>query len=558
MKTGKKNSILIAFLKLLNILFFLNISIYGQVKKGDLDLMEELDILKAKQAQSSSPINQIALEGTIDPEKYFVGPSDKISVNVWLNPPASYNLIVTPEGTLIVPTVGEIKVADKTLAEVKKIIEAEVKKKYITGEITITLIEPRPIIISISGNVLNPGIYTLSSIDRADKALQLANQLGQKQTLGELNFITERMSTRNIILKRRNGETFRIDIPKFLATKEDKYNPYLREGDVVIVPRKNIHKNVIGIYGEVNNPGKFEYVEDDSITDAIKIAHGLTNLANPDSIEFSRLNADGNEMETSVFSLEKIQSGKLHNILLQPGDRIVVKPKPELREDFVVYIEGEVKFPGTYPITKNNTKLSEIIHRAGNFTEYASLKTAELYRRSVSPREVDIERLMSMRGGIIPEDTASYLIETELRLQKEIVNVDFEKLFLNNDTSQDIILRDGDYIRIPSIKNTIYVFGQIVSPGHVPYQLGMNLDYYIAKCGGYTDAARKGDVKIIKNRTKQWLDPKETTIEEGDYIWVPKRVKRDFAYYSAIMSQTASVLSVIVGMALVIIQITRK
>ncbi|MFH2004855.1 MAG: SLBB domain-containing protein, partial [Bacteroidota bacterium] len=150
-----------------------------------------------------------------------------------------------------------------------------------------------------------------------------------------------------------------------------------------------------------------------------------------------------------------------------------------------------------------------------------------------------------------------YLIETELRLQKEIVNVDFEKLFNNKDVSQDIILKDGDYIRIPSTKRTIYVFGQVVSPGHIPLVKDASLDYYISKCGGFTDAARKGDVRIIKGKTKQWLELDETTIEEGDHIWVPKKPERTFAYYTTILSQTASILSVVVGIAVVIVQITK-
>lgn len=541
------------------LVFIINIHSDCQTTKDKYlpDIYESMDF-KGRQAQQIFDQPQrTALEGTIDPEKYFVGPSDKIAINIWIGPPVSFNLTVTPEGTLIIPTVGEVKVSDITLAEVKKIVLTAVKKKYIANDVSITLIEPRPIIVTVSGNVLNSALYTLSSIDRADRAIQAANKLEQRQTYDELNDILRNMSTRNIVLKRRDGTMHRVDIPKFLATKEDIYNPYLREGDIVIVPRKNPVKNVIGVYGEVNNPNRFEFVEGDLITDAIKIAYGFTRLANIDSIEFSRLSEDGKILTTELISYEDILSGAKENFTLEPGDRLVIKSKLELREDFRVFLDGEVKYPGTYPITKNTTKLSEIINQAGGFTEYASLKMSEVYRRSVSYDEINIERIMSMRGSVSPDDSASYLIETELRLQKEIVNVDFEKLFNNKDVSQDIILKDGDYIRIPSTKRTIYVFGQVVSPGHIPLVKDASLDYYISKCGGFTDAARKGDVKIIKGKTKQWLDPDETTIEEGDHIWVPKKPERTFAYYTTVLSQTASILSVVTGMAFIIIQLTK-
>ncbi|MDI6780365.1 MAG: SLBB domain-containing protein [Bacteroidota bacterium] len=541
------------------LVFIINIHSDCQTTKDKYlpDIYESMDF-KGRQAQQIfEQAQRTALEGTIDPEKYFVGPSDKIAINIWIGPPVSFNLTVTPEGTLIIPTVGEVKVSDITLAEVKKIVLTAVKKKYIANDVSITLIEPRPIIVTVSGNVLNSALYTLSSIDRADRAIQAANKLEQRQTYDELNDILRNMSTRNIVLKRRDGTMHRVDIPKFLATKEDIYNPYLREGDIVIVTRKNPVKNVIGVYGEVNNPNRFEFVEGDLITDAIKIAYGFTRLANIDSIEFSRLSEDGKILTTELISYEDILSGAKENFTLEPGDRLVIKSKLELREDFRVFLDGEVKYPGTHPITKNTTKLSEIINQAGGFTEYASLKMSEVYRRSVSYDEINIERIMSMRGSVSPDDSASYLIETELRLQKEIVNVDFEKLFNNKDVSQDIILKDGDYIRIPSTKRTIYVFGQVVSPGHIPLVKDASLDYYISKCGGLTDAARKGDVRIIKGKTKQWLDPDETTIEEGDHIWVPKKPERTFAYYTTVLSQTASILSVVTGMAFIIIQLTK-
>ncbi len=488
-----------------------------------------------------------ALEGTVDPEKYYVGPSDKISVNIWISPPVNFILTVTPEGTLIIPTVGDVKVSDKTLAETKQIIISKVKKKYIAGDVTVSLISPRPIVILVTGNVLFPGSFVLSSTDRAEKAIQVANNQSVQHS----------MSTRNITLKRKDGTVVRVDLKKYYATTDDQFNPYLREGDHIFVPTTELVKNVIGIYGNVNAPGRYEYVSGEYLTDAIKIAFGFTHRAVTDSIELHRLDITATKLQTQIFSYTDIIDGKAPNIPLEPGDRIIVKGKIEQREDFRVFISGEVLHPGTYPITKNSTKLSEAIEYTGGFTQFASLKSAEVYRTSISPKEIDLERKMSMRGSVSPDDSLIYLIETELRLQKEIVNVDFEKLFLHNEKSQDIILQDGDYIQIPSVKRTVYIFGQVLKPGHIQYTEAGTIDYYISKCGGLTDAARKCDIKIIKSKTMQWLDPDETTVGEGDYIWVPKKIERSFSYYTTVLSQTASIFSVVIGMAIVIIQLTK-
>jgi len=511
--------------------------------------LDETDVLPKERALPAvSQYPGVALESTIEPEKYFVGPSDVFSVNIWMSPPMSFNLSVTPEGTLIIPTVGEVFVSDMTLAKAKEKVRQSIRKKYLSPEITVTLIQPRPIIVSVVGNVVQPGLYTLSSIDRATRAIEEAN----KHTS-----ILEEMSTRNIYLKHRDGTHSRVDITKFLATKDDVWNPYLREGDVIVVPRKSKEKNVFGIYGEVNAPGRYEFVEGDSLLDMFLIAQGFTRLAMTDSVEFSRLNKNGTAITTQILNVTNIFETRQPNFPLEAGDRVVVKAKVELREDYRVTVKGEVLYPGTYPITKQGTRLSEIIQMAGGFTEFASLKTAEVVRQSIKQNEVDIERLMSLRGGIPPEDSIDYTIETELRIKKEIVNVDFEKLFVENDASHDLILQSEDEIIVPSIKKTIYVFGQVVSPGHIPFVKGESLDYYITKAGGLTDRARVSDMKIIKAKTKQWLDPDETVLEESDYIWVPKDPDRPFAYYMTIASQMASVVSVVIGIAVVIIQVSK-
>ena len=559
----KNNDILIKFIISIFLLFifFLNTSNFTvlnaqekqtSIRTGGLD-----DLLQDKSAIAGSQLQGIALEASINPQTYYVGPSDVFSVNIWMSPPINFSLMVTPEGTLIIPTVGEVKVSDMLLVNAREKIIEEVRKKYIVNAITVTLIKPRPIIVTVTGNVLNEGLYTLTSIDRANKALEEANRPTRLQTQEELKLLLTTMSTRNIIIKHRDGSQEKVDLAKFLATKEDRWNPYLREGDIIVVPRKNPLKNVIGIYGEVNSPGRYEFVEGDTFLDAIKIGMGFTSLAITDSIEFSRLNNDATIIAKRIINIDDIFSGKETDFPLESGDRIVVKARTELREDYRVTIEGEVLYPGTYPITKNRTRLSEIIRVAGGFTEFALLKSAELNRRSVNPAAVQTERLLSYRGGVQSEDSADYYLETEVRLRKEIVNVDFEKLFLEGDTTQDVILHSEDVIIVPSVKKTVYVFGQVISPGYIPYIPGEGVFYYIKKAGGFTERARDGDMKIIKSKTKQWLDPDETQIEDGDYVWVPKDPERPFAYYMTIASQAASVLSVVIGIAVVIIQVTK-
>jgi protein involved in polysaccharide export with SLBB domain len=494
----------------------------------------------------------VALESTIDPEKYYVGPSDVLAVNIWMSPPLNLSLTVTPEGTLIIPTVGELAVANLTLRDAKSKILQAVRNKYLVAEITATLLKPRPIIVTVLGSVLYPGLYTLSAVDRANRAIEEANKSRRPDMGDKPDGFLMHMSQRNIVLKHKDGSQDRVDITKFFATREDRWDPYLREGDVITVPRKNSLKNVIGVYGEVNAPGRYEFVEGDSLLDAIKIGQGFTRLANSDSIEFSRLSSDGSTIESRQVDLRNSAG-----FPLQPGDRIVVKAKADLREDYRVMVTGEVLHPGTYPITKNRTTLSEIIRQAGGFTAYASLASAELIRQSIDPAEIAYTRLLSMRGATSMQDSLDFATETELRLKKEFVTVDFKKLFVNRDSSQDVILQTEDSVYIPSVHQTVYVFGQVVSPGYIGLVNGKDYRYYVEKAGGFTDRARKGDIRIIKARTQQWIEPDKTSIEEGDFVWIPKEPDHPFSYYMTIASQTATVLSVVIGIAVLIVQTSK-
>jgi protein involved in polysaccharide export with SLBB domain len=504
------------------------------------------------------PVVSPALEGTVSADEYYVGPSDYFSVNIWTSPPLSFTLSVTPEGTLIVPTVGEIRVSDLTLAEAKKRVIADIKKKYLTGNPTVTLISPRRIVVTVTGTVRFPGKYTVNATDRVEKAVEEAN-VGQRENKGEYRLDLDvqpeerAQSRRNIILRRRNGETFSIDILKYYATKENRWNMLLCEGDEIFVPRADKHKNVIGVYGGVNTPNRFEYVQGDSASDAIRLAYGFSTRAFRDSILIFRF--DKNQENIVPIFLGNVFNDRSKDIPLLPGDRVFVKEGPELREDFRVFVFGEVRFPGTYPISKERTRLSELIRLAGGFTQFASLKRSEVRRRSVAPEEIVLDIMFSMRGSVSGEDSVNYLRETELRLQREIVNVDFEQLFLKADSSQDIFLRNGDNIVIPSSQRTVYVFGAVVSPGSVPFASGLGLDYYIRSAGGYTEYAREGDVVIVKSATRQWLAPSETIIEEGDFVWVPRYPDRPTSYYINVFAQAASIISVALSLLLLALQL---
>ncbi len=498
-----------------------------------------------------------ALESVIDPDNYIVGPSDGFGVNIWTDPPVTMRLTVTPEGTLIVPGVGEIVVARLPLAEARARVLTEVRKRFRFGESSVTLVTPRSVVVSVQGRVLNPGSYVLPAYSRVDKAVEEANKTLTGQSFDEARWIKSEMSTRRIMVRHNDGTQTRVDLKKFLASQDDRWNPYLREGDIIVVPRIDFSRDVFGVYGNVNAPGRYEYVEGDGIRAALQIVFGFSPRAIQDSIEFIRQNEDGETAFRRFVNGWGILSGTDEDIPLQAGDRLVVRGQVDLRGDYTVSVRGQVKNPGVYPITRASTRIIDVIRAAGGFTEDASLTSAELMRRSVAEGELETERLQSLRGGVPQEDSSYYYLETMLRLRKETVYCDFAALFLRGDSSQNVLLRDGDVIVVPITSVTIYVFGQVVSPGHIQYTPGENVEHYLRMAGGLTDRARESDIKIVKAKTRQWLSADEGIVEEGDYVWVPKVTEKPFGYFLGIIAQSAAILGAAVSVALLALQLNK-
>jgi protein involved in polysaccharide export with SLBB domain len=532
----KKQFTLISFI----ICIFYPALLLGQTTHTSVDADSKIN--QDKVQVSNYNITTPALEGAINPETYYVGPSDIISVNIWLSPPLNFILTVTPEGTLVVPTVGEVKIADLSLVEAKKQVIREIKKKYIMGEPTVTLISPRHVLIMVKGDVPRVGQVTLLATDRMETAIRQAG--------GSI-------TNRNIVVKHKDGTYQRIDVPKYYAVKDDRWNPSVRDGDEVFIPKVDANKNVISIWGGVNVAGAYEYVDGDTFLDLLQLAQGFTRRAIQDSVLLYRYDKSGNGLAITVVNAKTILEGAAENFPLKRFDKIVIIQRYDAQEDYGVTISGEVMYPGYYPIVRDGTKLSTVIERAGGFTPFAALQAAQLFRSSIPASEIETERLLSLRGNITTEDSAYYNMESALHMMREIVQVDFEKLFVRKDTLQDVILHTSDRIVIPSKLKTIYVFGQVAIPGDVPFVEGRDVDYYVKAAGGFTDDARRGDMMIIKRATHQWLAPSETTIEEGDQVWVPKKPERTFAYYMTVFSQTAAVITAAVSIALLAIQLRK-
>ncbi len=501
-----------------------------------------------------------SLEGPIDPKTYIVGPGDILSVNIWSAPPLNFAVQVTTEGTAIIPTVGEVNVAGLTLSEAKKIIIQRIKSKYIGSEITATLIVPRSFNVTVTGYVLNEGKYKVRSIDRVSTAVGLAFLPTDSFQLMRKSTIVDSVNFRKILL-RRNGKTINVDLRKYFATGDDKYNPYLLEGDWIVVQRRDL-SSFVAIYGAVNKPGVYEFVQGDKLTDIVEIAGGTIESADIENVEIIRLDENGELKERLSVNLRKILSGEADDLILENNDRIFIPEKRTLKQDYTVTIMGEVKYPGKYPISRNGTMLSEIINKAGIVIS-SDLDNAYVIRGGVQfdpQRQFIFEYLLLKNFAFSKEDSLNFSQEIGLLGSVKFMSVNISDVA---NKSLDLELQDGDFIFVPRKQpSMVYVFGQVNNPGFVPYEVGRNYKYYISKAGGFSQLARKGDVKVIKRKTYLWYDAGDVKIEPGDFIFVPKKIVREPIYYwnlaKDIISTAGAVATTIAAIILIYNQIKQK
>jgi protein involved in polysaccharide export with SLBB domain len=512
------------------------------------------DILKQLEPSTSTNIfNDQLMEGPVALNKYIVGPNDIFSLGIWSVINQALPLSVTPEGSLIIPSVGEVSVSGLTLVEAKEKVISKVRGRYISGEITLTLVNPRRFIVTVTG--VGQGKYPMSAVMRSSGLLNfiLSDSLSLMRS-GTSPGERSRFSLRKITVNRKNGQVLRIDLHKYFATQDDKYNPYLMEGDVVNIPKYDIDGVFIAVDGAVQFPGVFEYVEGDDLETALQLVRGVTTSANLDSVMISRLDAAAKIM-TNIYV--KYEENK--HMPLQINDRVYVLSKFENRRDYKVTILGEVNRPGPYPITENSTKLSEIILMSGGLKPNAYLPTSELYRRIdtffITTKNRDTtENLFTQRlNDVISNKDEKEYFDLENKAKIGHVNVDFEKL-AKGDLSQDVVLRNGDIIYISDNKKQVYVYGQVNKPGYVIYKEGADYSYYIDKAGGYGERADEDEVRIIKFKTREWQDPDEAKVESNDFVYVPKLIKRDFAYDIDLIAKVSSVLVSVITLTLLVIQ----
>jgi protein involved in polysaccharide export with SLBB domain len=357
------------------------------------------------------------------PKSYIIGPDDELIVDINGYSEEHYTLTVSPDGFVKINKIGNVYVAGLTIDEAKNRIIKKLSQIYIglkansnnSGPMSlsasISLGNIRTVSVTVQGEVMFPGTYSVPSLARIMNVLYLAGGPNEKGTFREIQVI-------------RNKKVFAtIDLYDLLTSGIQKNDINIQDQDIIKV---GVYKNRIELKGKIKREGLFEVLANENFDYVLnEFGGGFTENAFKDLIKVKRFT----NRDLKLIDLSADLFNSFHPI---SGDVFIAESIDETHFENKVSINGEVFRPGDFSLDSNPTLL-KLISRAGGLRETSFLERGVIQR-------------------INPDLSAD--------------NLAFNLKDILNKKSPDILLRREDQVTIFSIlelkeKYTVTIHGEI-------------------------------------------------------------------------------------------------
>ncbi|MHA2763594.1 SLBB domain-containing protein [Vibrio harveyi] len=328
--------------------------------------------------------------------------------------------------------------------------------------------------------------------------------------------------------------------------------------------RLGLAPQIAEVFGEVKHPGRYPITPRMTISTLIEAAGGLTYNAFTINAELARtvINSKDERASTDVERIDlrqAIQGSTADDAIIVGRDRLNILEKPNVKLQSTVTLQGEVRFPGTYTVRQGET-LGELLERAGGLTEFAHPQGAIFTREALRLQEqkllnqyaADMRaetakktfRADSNMGSVIsdPDKTLKFVEEASRSKALGRMVVQLNRI-LKDERSADFMLEDGDFLFVPTFRNTVSIMGEVQVP--ITYLLDNKLDVddYLNKAGGAKKQADedrifvvRADGSVYKPTSGYWFGNNHEELKAGDTIVVPI----DTDYRDALSTWTAA------------------
>lgn len=398
--------------------------------------------------------------------------------------------------------------------------------------------------VEILGAVFRPGVYAL------DNGITLKGLIAKAEGVSEDAFLN-----RGYINRLNADNTLALisfDVAKILAGTDPDII-LQREDKVTISSLFDLRDEYkVTIQGEVRAPGTFEFADNTSLEALIQMAGGFKEGATPNRIEISRRvkNSDARSKEAVTAELITVNVNKDlklegDSFILKPYDIVSVRNSAGYSVQKQVKLEGEVLYPGLYTITFKDERISDLIKRAGGLTPFGYAEGASLKRpgaEKVNPKdknvindqEEDKMKLLNLKRA--EESGAADKLNPDdehLLIQSDLVGISLDRILNKPYSKYDLIVEDGDVIRVPRQLQTVKVTGEVLNPNSIVYLPGKSFKQYVNGAGGFTSSALKRGAYIkyangsVEAGSKFLIFNNYPKVKPGAEILVPKRAERE-------------------------------
>lgn len=336
---------------------------------------------------------------------------------------------------------------------------------------------------SIAGQVRRPAIYELKGQVSAHELVKLAG--GLKPTA----------FSKSARIHRIGSDGFMGVVDVDLSTSIGQ-QVLIENGDQLLIDGAvKRQEMVVTLSGHVHYPGTFLWRKGLRISDLIKNSNSLKSNADLDFALIKREQPPVGEIETLFVDLRAVLSDTKSsaNITFLPRDELIVFSNSlgraqnfsKLIESLklqsrsgeiakVVSINGTVRSPGEYPLTKGMT-LTQLIAVAGGLKEEAYTQTVEFSRRDFD----DVEQASEEHFFVALKDALA-------------------------DSAKDPQLQPYDMVSVrttPEFRENLHVklMGEVRFPGKYPFKRGETLSEVVKRAGGLTEFAHVNAAVFTRN-----------------------------------------------------------
>lgn len=284
----------------------------------------------------------------VQDDVYILGPGDKLNLRFLGATELTGPVEVLNDGTASLPLLGPVRLSGLTLGQATLWLESLYKRQLLRPELQLSLTQPRPLRISVVGQVESPGLYTLTTTEtsKTETAVAITGLPTLVDAIQKAGGITPFADLRNVTLQRRlPGETprfkrARVNLMDLILEGDQTQNPLLFDGDTIrleiatepVVETIELSETTlaptsikVNVVGEVKQPGTKELPSATPLIQAILSAGGVENWrANRTNVELVRINRNGTATRRSYpLNLSQGASNRL-NPPLRNGDTVIV------------------------------------------------------------------------------------------------------------------------------------------------------------------------------------------------------------------------------------------